>query len=361
MKTHSKRYDRQIALPEIGISGQQKLAEGKVLIVGAGGLGCPVLQNLAAAGLGHIAIVDGDIVEETNLHRQFLYTLNDCGKNKAIVAAETVLKQNPEVEIIPYPTHFNKENAFEIVADYEIIVDCTDDLETRYLINDVSLVKAIPMVYASIHKFEGQLSVLNYKNGPSYRCLFPQNEKIESISNCNDSGVLGVLPNVLGTLQAAEVLKIILGIGEILNGKLLLFDGLSNQFQNIYFKTNESQKKIGVQKGKSILNNKIRQEKTITAVDFFDIISKENSLIIDIREIYEEPDLDIENMNRIPLSQLEYFLKEYDKNQEIILICSRGNRSKSAAEYLVKCGFNNISHLQNGIESLDLTAYKNDR
>lgn len=228
-----KRYERQIILPEIGILGQLKLAEAKVLIVGVGGLGCPVLQNLAAAGIGTIGIVDGDVIEETNLHRQYLFAVSDIGKKKVDVACGLIAGQNPEIRIISYPEHFTKENAFEITADYQIIVDCTDTIATRYLINDVAEAKGIPMVYASIHKFEGQLSVFNYNNGPTYRCLFPENEKMGTVANCNDSGVLGVMPNILGTMQASEVLKIVLSFGEILSGKLCLYNSLNNDFQFI--------------------------------------------------------------------------------------------------------------------------------
>lgn len=228
-----KRYERQIILPEIGLLGQLKLAEAKVLIVGAGGLGCPVLQNLAAAGVGTIGIVDGDVVEETNLHRQYLYALNDCGRKKVEVASKVIANQNPEIKIIPFSDYFTKENAGEISSAYQIIVDCTDTIATRYLINDIAVAKGIPMVYASIHKFQGQLSVFNYENGPTYRCLFPENENLEAIANCNDSGVLGVLPNVLGAMQANEVLKIVLGFGEVLSGKLYLYNSLDNSAQII--------------------------------------------------------------------------------------------------------------------------------
>jgi adenylyltransferase/sulfurtransferase len=234
-----KRYERQINLPEIGILGQLKLANAKVLVIGIGGLGCPVLQNLVAVGIGKIGIVDGDIVEETNLHRQYLYNLSDCGRKKVEVAAEVVNKQNPEAEIIICPYFFTKENAFEIVSDYQLIVDCTDNIATRYLINDIAVIKGIPMVYASIHKFEGQLSVFNYQNGPTYRCLFPEDERIDVIPSCNDSGVLGVLPNILGTLQANEVLKIILGTGEVLSNKLMLYNSLNNSFEIIEIQYNK--------------------------------------------------------------------------------------------------------------------------
>ena len=340
-----KRYERQITLPEIGIAGQQKLAEARVLIIGVGGLGCPVLQNLAGAGVGKIGIVDGDVVDETNLHRQFLYTLKDCGRNKVEVAAEAVSKQNPETKIVQYSTYFNKQNCLEIVSDYQIIVDCTDTIPTRYLINDVAVAKGIPMVYASIHKFEGQLSVFNYKNGPTYRCLFPEDDRLEAIPNCNDSGVLGVLPNVLGAMQANEILKIILEIGKVLSGKLLLYNSLDNTFQT-----------IEIQKVENAINNDRFENKSISASDFF---ANNNSIIIDIREDYEEPKLDFENVKSVPLSELDNFLKDFGKNQKIILVCQHGNRSGLAADYLIKKGFVNVFHLQNGIGYLERISNDN--
>jgi sulfur-carrier protein adenylyltransferase/sulfurtransferase len=355
-KKQMKRYDRQIALPEIGISGQEKLTNAKVLLIGAGGLGCPVLQNLVAAGVGCIGIIDGDLVEETNLHRQYLYTLNDCGKNKATIAAKVVSKQNPEVLVIPYTQYFTSQNCFEIVSDYQIIVDCTDDIATRYLINDVCLVKNIPMVYASIHKFEGQLSVFNYKNGPTYRCLFPESDSLKHLSNCNKSGVLGVLPNLLAIMQATEVLKTILEIGEILSGKLMIYNGLKTAFQTIDFQLKQTEKKKGIQNGLAILNTLNKTSvSVITSADFFIEATKEAVFLIDIRETYEEPKLEIEHIKSVPLEQLDNFLKNSDRNQKIILFCQNGNRSKLAAEYLSKNGFTNLFHLEDGVEALEKT------
>ena len=337
-----KRYERQITLPEIGISGQQKLAEARVLVIGIGGLGCPVLQNLVAAGAGKIGIVDGDIVEETNLHRQYLYSLSDCGQQKVTVAAAVVSKQNPEVEIITYSEYFTKQNCREIVADYQIIVDCTDSIATRYLINDVAVEKGIPMVYASIHKFEGQLSVFNYKNGPTYRCLFSENDRLEAIPNCNDSGVLGVLPTIIGTIQANEVLKIILEIGEVLSGKLLLYNSLDNSFETIEIQQQTTYK--------NVIDFHIF---SISETDFFKEVANDSSLLIDIREDYEEPKLSLENIKNIPLSNLDNFINDVDKKQKIMLLCQHGNRSELAVEYLKKKGFSNVFHLQNGIQSLE--------
>ena len=334
-----KRYERQIHLSEIGISGQQKLAEAKVVVIGVGGLGCSVLQNLAGAGIGTIGIVDGDVVEENNLHRQFLYTLNDCGKNKVAVAAEVVSKQNPEVTIIQYPDYFNKQNGLNIASDYRIIVDCTDAIAVRYLINDLSVAIGIPMVYASIHKFEGQLSVFNYKMGPTYRCLFPQNERLEAISNCNNSGVLGVLPNILGAFQANEVLKIILQIGTVLSGSLMFYNSLDNEFQI-----------IEIDKVKK--NNKEFSSDT-KGVDAVNFLGDDYSLIIDIREEYEEPKLELDTIKNVPLSKLDDFMKNVNVNKKILLICQNGGRSELAVDYLLKMGFMNVFHLQNGIESLE--------
>ena len=254
------RYSRQIILQEIGEIGQQKLQDARVLVIGAGGLGCPVLQNLAAAGVGTIGIVDGDVVEETNLHRQLLYTLKDCGKRKAEIAKKAILELNPEISVTAFSEFFTVQNATQIGGEYQIIVDCTDAIAVRYLINDVSVTKRIPMVYASIHKFEGQVSVFNYKNGPSYRCLFPEQEGLNAVPNCVESGVLGILPNMLGTLQATEVLKIILEIGTVLSGKLLIYDALHFQTQIIDFARNPKAIEKGFINGSLLLNSKKRSQ-----------------------------------------------------------------------------------------------------
>lgn len=345
-----ERYDRQIALSEIGIAGQQKLADAKVLVVGAGGLGCAVLQNLAAAGVGHIGIVDGDGIEESNLHRQFLYLQEDCGLLKAEVAKTAISKQNPYAEVVAFTHFFTEENAFDVVGDYQIVVDCTDTVPARYLINDVALVKKIPMVYASVHKFEGQLSVFNYEAGPTYRCLFPEKESVQV--NCNEAGVLGVIPNMLGTLQAAEVMKIILGIGKVLSGKLLLFDGLQHHTQKISVEKNPVEIQHGLLNGIAILNRTKNDIKSIDALTFIEVAKNADTLIIDLREAYEEPKLNFPNLRNIPLDQLENYLENHSKTQNIVLFCQFGNKSAEAGRYLLKRGYQNIVHLDKGLETL---------
>jgi adenylyltransferase/sulfurtransferase len=346
------RYSRQIILPEIGESGQQKLQQARVLVIGAGGLGCPVLQNLAAAGVGTLGIVDGDVVDETNLHRQLLYGANDCGKSKAEMAAEAILKNNPTLKVNVFARFFNSENAFEMVSDYEIIVDCTDTIAVRYLINDVALAKRIPVVYASIHKFEGQVSVFNYKNGPSYRCLFPEQEGLKAVPSCAVSGVLGVLPNTIGTLQATEVLKIILEIGTVLSGKLLLYDGLHFQTQIIDFAKNSKEVEKGMIKGLQLLNSKKSNEE-LSPKAFLEKGNQLEVLVVDVREWNEIPAFKGINVIQVPLSTLEEQSKKWDKNQEIVLFCQTGQRSQMALKYLKNSGFASVFHLGKGIVSLE--------
>ncbi|KFC60488.1 hypothetical protein FEM08_07550 [Flavobacterium gilvum] len=339
-------------LPEIGETGQQKLLDARVLVIGAGGLGCPVLQNLASAGVGNIGIVDGDVVDETNLHRQLLYTLKDCGNSKAETAEKAILELNPEINVSIFSEFFTAQNASKIVEEYQIIVDCTDAIAVRYLINDVAVAKRIPMVYASIHKFEGQVSVFNYKNGPSYRCLFPEQESLSIVPNCAESGVLGVLPNTLGTFQATEVLKIILGIGTVLSGKLLIYDALNFQTQIIDFPKNPRMIEKGIINGTQILNRKKRNE-DLTPEAFFEKCEQQGVIVIDVRELEETPEFKGENVVRIPLGQLEEYSKKLNKNQEIVLFCQTGMRSQTALNYLVKSGFVGVFHLGKGIESLE--------
>jgi molybdopterin/thiamine biosynthesis adenylyltransferase/rhodanese-related sulfurtransferase len=348
---NAKRYSRQMILPEIGEMGQQKLQDARVLVIGAGGLGCPVLQNLAAAGVGTIGIVDGDMVDETNLHRQLLYTLKDCGNSKAETAKKAILELNSDIDVVTFPEFFNTENATRIVKDYQIIVDCTDAIPVRYLINDVSVAKRIPMVYASIHKFEGQVSVFNYKSGPSYRCLFPEQERLNAVPSCAESGVLGVLPNTLGAFQATEVLKIILEIGKVLSGKLLIYDALHFQAQIIDFVKNPKAIEKGFINGTLLLNSK-RTNKDLTPEAFLAKCKQLEIVVIDVRELAETPEFKGKNVVRIPLSELEDYSKELNKNQEIILFCQTGQRSLAAMNYLKKSGFVWVFHLEKGIESL---------
>lgn len=224
------RYNRHIILSEIGREGQGKLSKAKVLVVGAGGLGCPVLQYLAAAGIGTIGIIDFDTVETSNLQRQILFGSSSLGQYKAIAAKNRLADLNETIAIKAYPQKLDFQNALELFEQYDVIVDTTDNLKTKYLINDACVLTNKPLVFGAIYKFQGQVSVFNYENGPTYRCAFPHYPENDTSSNSSEVGVLGVLPGIIGTMQANEVLKIILGIGKVLSGTFLYYDALSVQF-----------------------------------------------------------------------------------------------------------------------------------
>ncbi|MGC2242634.1 MAG: molybdopterin-synthase adenylyltransferase MoeB, partial [Candidatus Aquilonibacter sp.] len=230
-----RRYSRHLLIPEVGLAGQERLAAARVLVVGAGGLGSPVLQYLSAAGVGRVGIVDDDVVDITNLQRQTIFATSDVGKRKATVAAEHVHAINPSIEIDAIPRRFDASNARELVRLYDIVVDCTDRFSTRYLINDACVLEGKPDVYASIFRFDGQVSIFNYSDGPCYRCLYPDAPPAGTVPTCAEGGVLGVLPGLVGTWQANEVLKLLLGIGEPLAGRLLLVESLGARTREVRF------------------------------------------------------------------------------------------------------------------------------
>ena len=234
------RYSRHIILSEIGQEGQNKLSKAKVLVIGAGGLGCPVLQYLTAAGIGCIGIVDFDIVEISNLQRQVLFGTSSLGENKAEAAKKRLEDLNDTISITAYSEKLTHKNAIDLFNQYDIIVDGTDNFATRYLVNDAAIITNKPLVFGAIYKFEGQVSVFNYNNGPSYRCLFPSPPKKDAIPNCSEIGVLGVLPGIIGNMQANEVLKIILGLGKVLSGELLCYNALNNQIVTLKIKRSAS-------------------------------------------------------------------------------------------------------------------------
>lgn len=232
------RYKAQIQLPHIGISGQEKIKAAKVMVVGIGGLGSAILPYLASAGIGHLTFVDGDVVSESNLSRQVIYRLQDVGRLKVEVAQEYMNRMNPEIQVDIFPKFLDLDWGRDIIGQYDIVVDCTDNFRSRYLVNDLTAMYNIPMVYAAVYQFEGQVSVFNYKNGPSYRCLFPETEG-KNLS-CFDSGIMGSTVALFAMYQANEIFKIILGIGEVLSGQLLIYDLLSNEQRKITFSNHDN-------------------------------------------------------------------------------------------------------------------------
>lgn len=355
-----RRYSRHLLLSEIGISGQEKLKKSKVLVIGAGGLGCPVLQYLAAAGVGNIGIIDFDVVDESNLQRQIIYTTHDLGKNKAIAAKERLVALNPLIQITAHDYQLTNKNALSLFAKYDVIVDGSDNFSTRYLVNDACILTNKPLVYGAIHKFEGQITVFNYQNGPSYRCLFPDPPKAGSVPNCSEIGVLGVLPGIIGVHQANETLKIILNIGQVLSSKLLVVDALNNGKLEL----NINKSSLEIQK---VVQNKDEfhsynydffcgisdeiKDKGITLAILTTMLQKENLQVIDVRESWETPKIDTLNAINIPLKNLPQNLHKIKKDKKTVVFCQKGGRSLQAIQYLEEQGFNQLFNLTGGISN----------
>jgi len=350
------RYNRHLKLDNVGISGQKKLKKAKVLVIGAGGLGCPILQYLTAAGVGTLSVIDNDIIEESNLQRQILFNSEDIGKQKSTVAIERLSKQNPFVQLKYYNQRLTKENALTLFNKYDIVVDGTDNFSTRYLINDACILTNTPMVFGAIHKFEGQISVFNYKGGASYRCLFPVPPKENQMPNCSEVGVLGVLPGIIGAMQANEVLKIILEIGDILSGRLNVLNLLDNT--NYSLKITKHQEEIdriktnGLEKDYDLFCG-IRKSttlKTITITDAKKLVKQDDFIFIDVREEWEQPRIKELDAIQIPLDELDEITYQIPKDKKIIVFCQTGGRSKEAILFLEKeFGFNNLYNLEGGV------------
>lgn len=333
------RYDRQIKLPEVGEVGQEKLKEAKVLVVGVGGLGCPAAQYLTAAGVGHIGLLDHDKIDLTNLHRQILFAEEHVGHAKAEVAKAVLKQQNSKVRFTTYVERLTLENALEIINEYDIVLDGSDNFQTKYLINDACVLLDKPFVGASIYKYQGQLSVFNYRNGPTYRCLYPQHHYRDN-SNCEDTGVLGVLPGLMGVMQATEAIKVILEMGEVLSGKMKLTDVLTFSDRLIRFQRNESQ--IELVRARPLQLEQITCE-----------VEDQYKIYLDVREPYEEPKVVHPNVLSIPLNQLISRHGEIPKDQLVHVFCQSGIRSKKAIARLHKeYGFTNLVDVEDGIESI---------
>lgn len=333
-----KRYSRQIILSEMGLSGQEKLKAAKVLIIGAGGLGCPVLQYLTAAGVGTIGVVDDDTVDITNLHRQILYIAADVGKGKAETAVAKLSAMNPFVNLIAIPVRLDEKNAAEIIAGYDIVIDGSDNFPTRYLANDMCVALNKPLVFGSILRFEGQVSVFNYKNGPTYRCLFPEAEEGD---NCEVAGVIGILPGIIGTYMANETIKIICGIGEILSGKLLVISALNNTTNIFNFsRSADFPQPTQINGAESSHKTQEKDAQEMLYDDLENLLESEPDTIqlIDVREEYEFEEDFIGGIN-IPLPDLPANLNQISPDKTVVFYCQSGKRSKLAADLLAKSGF----------------------
>jgi sulfur-carrier protein adenylyltransferase/sulfurtransferase len=358
------RYSRHLIIPEVGVEGQVKLKQAKVLLIGAGGLGAPLGLYLAAAGVGRIGLVDFDVVDFTNLQRQVIHSTADVGRKKLDSAFESMRAINPNVGIDRFDTALTSQNALEILKDYDVVVDGTDNFPTRYLVNDACVLLGKPNVYGSIFRFEGQASVFAYKGGPCYRCLYPEPPPPGLVPSCAEGGVLGILPGLIGLVQATEAVKIILGIGEPLAGRLLLYDALAMRFREVKLRRDpdcpvcgdrptvreliDYQQFCGVARGGPAPAGAREGEMDVTELKA-KIDRGERFVLLDVREPHEYRICSIPGSVLVPLGELAKRVGELDPAAEIVVHCRSGARSAKVAEFLKKAGFANVSNLAGGI------------
>ena len=367
--SHSEilRYSRHLLIPEVGLEGQKKLKAASVLVIGTGGLGSPVALYLAAAGVGRIGLVDYDVVDYSNLQRQVIHGTAHIGELKVESARQRMLDLNPDIQVDVYNEPFTSANAMRIAADYDVIIDGTDNFPTRYLTNDVCVLLGKPNVYGSIFRFDGQVSVFYAKEGPCYRCLFPEPPPPGLVPSCAEGGVLGVLPGTIGTLQATEALKLILGVGETLVGKLLLYNALDMSFEFVKLRKNpkcrvcspepevteliDYEAFCGVP-GHDHEEGSAGEGWDITAPELASRLSAGNGLrLLDVREPHELEISRLEGADLIPLGQLAARLSELDSAQEMVVFCKSGTRSARALELLASAGFRKVKNLKGGINA----------
>lgn len=339
-------YQRHLILSGFGEAAQQKLKQARVLVIGAGGLGCPVLSYLVAGGVGHITIVDDDRVSLTNLHRQVLFGHDDMGKNKAVTAAEKLKRQNPHVHLRAVTERFSVYNALKLIRQHDVIVDGSDNFATRYLVNDACVMGKKPFISGAIHQYSGQLSVFNHNGGPTYRCLFPDPPRPEDSPSCEQAGVLGILPGIIGTMMANEAVKLVTGLGDLLSGKFLTYDVLHHEQQIFRFKLDPAN-----------LSIKELEDYAFDCSEFPEIALDElktslqtghEKVLIDVRDPDEFARQNLGGQN-IPLGELEKATLLYDFHAQLVLICSSSIRSRAAGKILSGKGYKNIAVLKDGL------------
>lgn len=361
------RYSRHLLIPEVGLAGQRKLKASSVLVIGTGGLGSPVAMYLAAAGVGHIGLVDYDVVDFSNLQRQVIHGTSKIGQLKVESAKERILDINPSVQVDIYNAPFTSANALSIAEGYDLVIDGTDNFPTRYLVNDVCVKLGIPNVYGSIFRFDGQVSVFDGQQGPCYRCLFPEPPPPGLVPSCAEGGVLGVLPGIIGSMQASEGLKLLLGIGQPLRGKLLLFNALDMTFDYVKLRKNPNcvvcslpNEKMQLIDYEAFCGVPAHDHEEASMENQYEIGAKElaeqmqnghNIKLIDVREPHELQISQIAGAKLIPLGEVASRLSELDTADELVVFCRTGGRSARAVELMLSAGFRKVKNLRGGINS----------
>jgi sulfur-carrier protein adenylyltransferase/sulfurtransferase len=366
----TQRYSRHLILPEVGMRGQIRLKQSRVLVVGAGGLGSPVAMYLAAAGVGTLGLVDFDVVDASNLQRQIIHGTSDVGHKKIESARATLEELNPYIKIETYPVQLTSQNALEVLRGYEVVVDGTDNFPTRYLVNDACVLLGKPYVYGSVFRFEGQNSVFAAEGGPCYRCLFEEPPPPGMVPSCAEGGVIGVVPGIVGTIQAMETIKLLLGIGETLAGRLLIFDAMRMRFRDLRLKKNpecpvcgdnptvtqliDYEQFCGIEPASKGSEPMTTGSDDVTVNELKERLDQgEEITLIDIREPHEWDICNLEpyGAKLIPMGQLNQRLGELDTSKEIVLYCRTGSRSSRVTKYLRGKGFQNVRNLEGGMHA----------
>ena len=357
-----QRYSRHLVLSEVGPEGQLKLKRSSVLVVGLGGLGVPAAVGLVSAGVGRVGIVDSDLVELSNLQRQFIFSMEDLGRKKVDVALEKLGQINPNVRVIAHSVRIDSSNALDLIREYDLIIDATDNLPSRYLVNDACVLQGKPDVFASVLGFDGQASVFSTHDGPCYRCLYPEPPAPDSVKSCEEAGVLNVIPGIMGSIQANQAIGILLGKGAPLIGRLLVFNGLDNSFDEIKLRKNSScavcgpnptitrlidyEEFCGMKRTETISEFDTTARELKVAID-----SGKHLVLLDVREPYEYSLCHLESSKLIPVEELSDRMVELNKNSEIVVYCHVGIRSTGAVRQLRAAGFRNVKNLQGGIDA----------
>jgi len=352
-----QRYSRHLTLPQVGIDGQQRLGAASILLVGAGGLGCPLAIYLAAAGVGRIGIVDFDVVDASNLQRQILFSNDDIGRPKVECAAQRVRAINPHVNVEPHEVRLDVDNAYQLLDAYDIVVDGTDNFATRYLVNDACVLRGKPNVYGSIFRFEGQVSVFGVDSGPCYRCLYPEPPAPGTVPSCAEGGVLGILPGIIGTLQATEAIKLVLGCGDSLRGRLLLFDAMEMRFRELRIRRDPGCPVCGDRP--TITELAIAEpscEVPVTPVDEIEPLELSRRLaatppgLLDVRTDEEWAIAHLDGAQHIPLAELIQRIGELDRQSPLVVYCKIGGRGARAVRTLLEHGFTRVENLSGGLD-----------
>ncbi|MGB1039094.1 MAG: ThiF family adenylyltransferase [Bacteroidia bacterium] len=335
MQEESKRYNRHLKLDKVGLEGQKNLSSTSVLVIGAGGLGCPVMQSIVSAGIGRVGIVDGDVVSESNLQRQFLYSLKDVGESKCIVVGQKLGVLNPLVNIETHDYFINDDNILKVMEGYDIVADCTDNMDTKYLINDAAVRLGKPVIFGALHTFQGQFGVYNFENSKTYRCIFPNNQTKSEPQNCSDIGVWSVLPGIIGTMQANEILKIAAGLDGVLADKIGIYDAFSGGMQLVTVKRNELQVTEALKRN---FNKDSIESRRLSKTEFLLRAQSKDSIVVDLRHLKNEAA--VHSALEVDAGKINVWKREIHRDKEVLLFCNRGNTSLKILKELIQDGYN---------------------